>query len=126
MSITIEYSAQIKQALGLGSERIELGSSPTLRGVMEDLARRHGEPFRNLVHEGGGLLRGPSSPQPSPPAAGGEGERPATSGPSSLNSTALRRTALLLAVNDEQVFWETPLELRDGDVVRIMTPIAGG
>ena len=126
MSITIEYSAQIKQALGLGSERIQLGSSPTLQGVMEDLAHRHGERFRNLLQDGGGLLRGTSSPQPSPPATGGEREHPDVPAPSSLNSRAVRRGALLLAVNDEQVFWETPLELRDGDVVRIMTPIAGG
>lgn len=92
MSVTMEYSAQIKQALGLESERIELGSTRTVEGILEELARRHGERFRHFV-----------------PAAGGS-----------------RRGTLLLSVNDEQVFRDTPIELRDGDILRIMSPIAGG
>lgn len=92
MSVTIEYSAQIKQALGLASERIELGSARTVAGVLEELARRHGKSFRHFV--------------------------PADGGP--------RRGALLLSVNDEQVFRDTPMELRDGDILRIMSPMAGG
>ena len=92
MSVTIEYSAQIKQALGLASERIELGPTRTVAGILEVLTRRHGESFRHFV--------------------------PADGGP--------RRGTLLLSVNDEQVFRDTPIELRDGDILRIMSPIAGG
>jgi molybdopterin converting factor small subunit len=92
MSVTIEYSAQIQRALGLASERIELGSNRTVQGIMEALAHRHGERFRNFAQDDGGTRRG----------------------------------QLLLAVNDEQVFYDTPLELRDGDVLRIMAPMAGG
>lgn len=92
MSVTMEYSAQIKQALGLESERIELGSTRTVEGILEELARRHGKRFRHFV-------------------------------PADVGS---RRGALLLSVNDEQVFRDTPIELRDGDILRIISPIAGG
>ena len=35
-------------------------------------------------------------------------------------------SAILLCVNDEQVFWSTPRALEDGDTITITTPIAGG
>ena len=34
--------------------------------------------------------------------------------------------ALLLFVGNEQVRWETPRELRDGDAVTVLAPMAGG
>jgi molybdopterin converting factor small subunit len=34
--------------------------------------------------------------------------------------------ALLLFVGEEQVRWQTPRELRDGDAVTVLTPMAGG
>jgi MoaD family protein len=34
--------------------------------------------------------------------------------------------ALLLFVGDEQVRWEVERELRDGDVVTVLAPMAGG
>jgi molybdopterin converting factor small subunit len=34
--------------------------------------------------------------------------------------------SLLLFVGEEQVRWETPRELRDGDAVTVLSPMAGG
>ncbi|HOL95687.1 MAG TPA: MoaD/ThiS family protein [bacterium] len=36
------------------------------------------------------------------------------------------RPVLLLSVNEEQVNWHQPAPLHDGDIVTILSPIAGG
>ncbi len=33
---------------------------------------------------------------------------------------------ILLSINDEQVSWETPVMLQDGDSIGLLSPIAGG
>ncbi|MCI0463163.1 MAG: MoaD/ThiS family protein [Gemmataceae bacterium] len=34
--------------------------------------------------------------------------------------------SILLFVSDEQVRWETPRSLKDGDIVTVLAPMAGG
>lgn len=34
--------------------------------------------------------------------------------------------SILLFVGEEQVRWDTPVELKDGDVVTVLSPMAGG
>lgn len=36
------------------------------------------------------------------------------------------RASLLLVVGDEQVSWDTPRKLEDGDLVTLLPPISGG
>ena len=43
-----------------------------------------------------------------------------------LGSAGEPHDSLLLFVGEEQVRWETPRELRDGDVVTVLAPMAGG
>lgn len=92
MDIIIEYSGQLRQSLGLQSERVELGTARTVQELVREPAARHATHFRQFILEADGVWR----------------------------------TALLLAVNDVQVRWETPHELREGDTVRVIAPIAGG
>ena len=92
MDVIIEYSGQLRQALGLASERVTLGAGRSLQELVRELAARHGPNFHPFV----------------------------------LDAEGGWRTALLLAVNDVQVRWDTPHELRDGDTVRLVAPIAGG
>lgn len=43
-----------------------------------------------------------------------------------LNGTGDLQPTILLCVNDEQVSWASPPPLNDGDVVSLLSPIAGG
>ena len=58
MHITIEYAAQARQAAGLGRERLELAEPQTVRDLLPQLARRHGEALGRL------LLTEDGEPQP--------------------------------------------------------------
>jgi molybdopterin converting factor small subunit len=43
-----------------------------------------------------------------------------------LNPVGGLQESILLFVGEEQVRWETPVDLKDGDVVTILAPMAGG
>ena len=43
-----------------------------------------------------------------------------------LDADGELRRWLLLLVHDEQVDWHTPVEVRDGDTIVVLAPIAGG
>jgi len=43
-----------------------------------------------------------------------------------LDANHQLRPMMLLAVDGEQVDWKTPVALREGNVVTILSPIAGG
>jgi molybdopterin converting factor small subunit len=43
-----------------------------------------------------------------------------------LNAAGGLRDGILLFVGDEQVRWEVAVELKDGDVVTVLAPMAGG
>lgn len=56
MNITVEYTAHLKQAAGVGSEQIELEPGCTPRQLARRLAERHGESLgRMLLDDDGGL-----------------------------------------------------------------------
>ena len=58
MHITIEYAAQAKQAAGTGRECVEMTPPQTVRDLLPQLARRHGEALGRL------LLNEDGEPQP--------------------------------------------------------------
>ena len=58
MHITIEYAAQAKQAAGTDREHLELALPQTVRDLLPQLARRHGEALGRL------LLTEDGEPQP--------------------------------------------------------------
>jgi molybdopterin converting factor small subunit len=35
-------------------------------------------------------------------------------------------TSILIVVGDTQVHWETPVQLKEGDVISFLSPLAGG
>jgi molybdopterin converting factor small subunit len=43
-----------------------------------------------------------------------------------LSTAGELHDSILLFVGEEQVRWETPRELRDGEVVTVLAPMAGG
>jgi molybdopterin converting factor small subunit len=56
MNITVEYTAHLKQAAGVGSEEIEIQPGCTPRQLARQLAERHGETLGRLIlDESGGL-----------------------------------------------------------------------
>ncbi|MFP6718742.1 MAG: MoaD/ThiS family protein [Candidatus Poribacteria bacterium] len=56
MKITIEYSAQIRHAIGLSEETISLEDSQLLHDLILHLAEKHGQPFKDLVLDTKGNL----------------------------------------------------------------------
>lgn len=48
MGITLNYMGQLKNAVGTGSEELDLGPC-SLVELIAELSRRHGESFRKLV-----------------------------------------------------------------------------
>lgn len=46
MRITVYYLAQLRRAAGVASETLELADGGTLEALLDELARRHGEPMR--------------------------------------------------------------------------------
>ena len=57
MQVTVDYSAQIKRAAGLSSERFELGPSGSLDDLAAAIAERHGDAIRDLLLDGAGAVR---------------------------------------------------------------------
>lgn len=49
MKVTVEYTAQIKAAAGLGSEQVEVEPGCTVDQLVCRLAEQHGDPLRNMV-----------------------------------------------------------------------------
>lgn len=49
MRITIHYLAQIKRAIGVATETIELEADATLHSLVQELARRHGAVFDSAL-----------------------------------------------------------------------------
>jgi molybdopterin converting factor small subunit len=43
-----------------------------------------------------------------------------------LDTEGSLRTSILIVVGDTQVHWETPVQLKEGDVVSFLSPLAGG
>ncbi len=92
MKITVNYSAQLKQAAGISSESIEVDAFCSLQELVTRLAQERGESLRNLLLEPQGNLR----------------------------------KSILAIVNDTQIDRQTPLQLKEGDVVTLISPLAGG
>ena len=57
MRITVYYTTQLKAALRTADEEIELDTDVTIENLLEHLAHRHGDDFRQLVFDGQGGLR---------------------------------------------------------------------
>lgn len=43
-----------------------------------------------------------------------------------LDPTGSLRTSILLIIGETQVHWETPVQIKEGDVVTFLSPLAGG
>ena len=93
MKITIEYSAQIRRALGVSEETIDLENSQNLHDLILYLAEIHGQLFKDLILDMEGNLS----------------------------------RMILASVNGVQVQGRTSsADLKDGDLVNLMSPISGG
>ena len=92
MNIKVEFSAQMKNAIGRATEEFTLYSGATVQALVRQIASREAEPLQNFLLGDNGALGG----------------------------------SILLFLNDEQILWPTPVELKDGDTLTIATPIAGG
>ena len=57
MQVTINYFAQIRQATGVGSERLSLDEGADIQTALAELARRHGDDFGALVLGQAGTVR---------------------------------------------------------------------
>lgn len=49
MKVTVEYSAQLKKTIGHATEEIDVADEATVQQVVEDIARREGEPVEGLI-----------------------------------------------------------------------------
>lgn len=92
MRITVEYAAQLRQAVGTSREELDLDPGCTPADLIRSIAAAHGDPLAPL------LLDGAGNP----------------------------RRSILLFVGDDQVRGDTPVELRDGDSVTLLSPVSGG
>jgi molybdopterin converting factor small subunit len=92
MQLTVEYTAQLKQAVGAAAETVDCPEPCTLSTLVDQLTRRHGERLRPLLFD-----------------AQGNWQR-----------------SVLVFVGDQQVRWDTPIELADRQVVSLVSPISGG
>jgi molybdopterin converting factor small subunit len=43
-----------------------------------------------------------------------------------LDTGGSLRNSILLIIDETQVHWQTPVQLKDGDVVTFLSPLAGG
>jgi molybdopterin converting factor small subunit len=55
MRVSIEYTAQLKAAAGVGSESVELDENVTAEAAILVVARRRGEAFSSLVLHNGAV-----------------------------------------------------------------------
>ena len=54
MQITVEYTAQLKQAAGVAAETVELADAATLQTLFEELSRRHDARLKPLLFDNQG------------------------------------------------------------------------
>jgi molybdopterin converting factor small subunit len=54
MKVQVNYTTQLKAALGRGSEQVELPSPGTLPRLLQKLVETHGATFRDLALDGQG------------------------------------------------------------------------
>ncbi len=92
MTVTVEYTSQLKQITGKASEKIELESASNVQSFVQWLADEHGESFKKFL----------------------------------FNEKGEFRPNLLLCINGKQIAWLTPYELKEGDVIGLLSPISGG
>jgi len=58
MKITVHYRTQIRRAVGISSETVDLAADLSLPDLLQRLAERHGDAFRRLVLPEGKPARG--------------------------------------------------------------------
>ena len=92
MKVTVNYLAQLKQVAGIPSENIVVDEAYSVRDLVQQVAKKHGEPLRSFLLDTEGSLR----------------------------------NSILVIVGDEQVHWETPMQLNEGDEISFLSPLAGG
>jgi MoaD family protein len=51
MIIKLRFTAQIKDAAGTGSDRIDLFENEKLQSLLRRLSERYGEKFRNILYD---------------------------------------------------------------------------
>ena len=92
MKVTVNYLAQLKQVAGIASENIVVDEAYSVRDLVQQVAKKHGEPLRSFLLDTEGSLR----------------------------------NSILVIVGDDQVHWETPMQLNEGDEISFLSPLAGG
>lgn len=92
MKVAVKYMAQLRDAVGLAYEQVELEQPCSVQDFASQLAARHGDRLRRLLLDANGAL------QPT----------------------------ILLFVSGRQVVPDSPVGLHDGDVVTVLSPMAGG
>lgn len=58
MRITVQYTAQAKEAAGTASEPVDLTDGRTVRDLLVRLAEQHGDRLRKLLMDGDGKPHG--------------------------------------------------------------------
>ena len=56
MVVTVQYTTQLKAALGVAQEQIQLKDGASLSDLLRQLAGQHGQTFSDLVLMGDGVL----------------------------------------------------------------------
>ncbi len=56
MKVRVHYTTQLKTAVGRTTDEVELGDTATLGTLLEQLTRRHGGEFRDMILDGSGRL----------------------------------------------------------------------
>lgn len=57
MQVTVEYTAQARRAVGVSREQVELPQAATLRDLVAEVTRRHGEPLEKILYDAEGRLQ---------------------------------------------------------------------
>ncbi len=56
MQITVNYTTQLKAALGKSSEELEVNGPVLIGDVLNQLRERHGEALQGLLYDSAGML----------------------------------------------------------------------
>ena len=57
MQITVEYAAQVKRAAGVAGESIDVDSDCSVQDLLQQIAKRYGDPLAGLLLGDTGALR---------------------------------------------------------------------